>query len=90
LLLASFALVFLTSCTQRSVAPPVTAQQPAHVAGVLRVCADPNNLPFSNQKLEGFENKLAELIAKESGETLEYTWWAQRRRRSAATRRRFS
>jgi quinoprotein dehydrogenase-associated probable ABC transporter substrate-binding protein len=46
---------------------------------VLRVCADPNNLPFSNQKLEGFENKLAELIGTETGERLEYTWWAQRR-----------
>jgi quinoprotein dehydrogenase-associated probable ABC transporter substrate-binding protein len=79
LLLASFILVFPTSCTQRSVAPSVTAQRPAHVAGVLRVCADPNNLPFSNQRLEGFENKLAELIAKEDGEKLEYTWWAQRR-----------
>jgi len=77
--MALVALAFLTSCSQQTVVAPVTAQQPAHVAGVLRVCADPNNLPFSNQKLEGFENKLAELIAKESGETIEYTWWAQRR-----------
>ena len=45
----------------------------------LRVCADPNNLPFSNQRLEGFENKLAELIARELNATLTYTWWAQRR-----------
>jgi quinoprotein dehydrogenase-associated probable ABC transporter substrate-binding protein len=48
-------------------------------AGVLRVCADPNNLPFSNEKLEGFENKLADLVAGELGEKVEYTWWAQRR-----------
>lgn len=34
---------------------------------VLRVCSDPNNLPFSNQKGEGFENRIAELIAKNSG-----------------------
>jgi len=47
--------------------------------GVLRVCADPNNLPFSNNRLEGFENKLADLIANELGERVEYTWWAQRR-----------
>jgi mxaJ protein len=60
-------------------APPVIAPQPAHVAGVLRVCADPNNLPFSNQKREGFENKLAEVVASESGAKLEYIWWAQRR-----------
>jgi mxaJ protein len=45
----------------------------------LRVCADPNNLPFSNERLEGFENKLAELIAHELNATLTYTWWAQRR-----------
>jgi mxaJ protein len=48
-------------------------------AGVLRVCADPNNLPFSNERGEGFENKLAELLAADLGEKLEYTWWAQRR-----------
>jgi len=46
---------------------------------VLTVCADPNNLPFSNQAGEGFENKLAELIAKDLGAKLEYVWWAQRR-----------
>ena len=47
---------------------------------VLRVCADPNNLPFSNEREEGFENRLAELLARELGaERVEYTWWAQRR-----------
>lgn len=46
---------------------------------VLRVCADPNNLPFSNQRLQGFENKLAALIAREMDATVRYTWWAQRR-----------
>ena len=45
----------------------------------LRVCADPNNLPFSNQKLEGFENKLAELIADDLGATVKYKWLRQRR-----------
>jgi mxaJ protein len=45
----------------------------------LRVCADPNNLPFSNDRGEGFENKLVELVAEELGATVEYTWWAQRR-----------
>lgn len=47
--------------------------------GPLRVCADPNNLPFSNQRGEGFENKLAELLAAELRRPLEYVWWAQRR-----------
>ena len=45
----------------------------------LRVCADPNNLPFSSQRGEGFENALAELLAREMGATVRYTWWAQRR-----------
>jgi quinoprotein dehydrogenase-associated probable ABC transporter substrate-binding protein len=44
-----------------------------------RVCADPNNLPYSNQKLEGFENKLADLLAKALGQEVTYTWWPQRR-----------
>lgn len=46
---------------------------------VLRVGADPNNLPFTNDRLEGFENKIAELIAEEMGAHLEYFWWPQRR-----------
>jgi mxaJ protein len=45
----------------------------------LRVCADPNNLPFSNQKGEGLENHLAELIATELQARVKYTWWPQRR-----------
>jgi mxaJ protein len=45
----------------------------------LRVCADPNNLPFSNERLEGFENKIVELIAKELDADVHYTWRAQRR-----------
>jgi mxaJ protein len=45
----------------------------------LRVCADPNNLPFSNQAKEGFENKLIDLIARDLGASVTYTWWAQRR-----------
>jgi mxaJ protein len=45
----------------------------------LRVCSDPNNLPFSNEREEGFENRLADLVAAEMGATVRYTWWAQRR-----------
>jgi mxaJ protein len=45
----------------------------------LRVCADPNNLPFSNKAGEGFENRIAALVARDLGARLEYTWWAQRR-----------
>ena len=46
---------------------------------VLTVCADPNNLPFSNRAGQGFENKLAELIARDLHARLDYVWWAQRR-----------
>jgi mxaJ protein len=49
------------------------------IARSLRVCADPNNLPFSNAKRQGFENALASLIARDLGDTLEYYWWPQRR-----------
>jgi mxaJ protein len=45
----------------------------------LRVCADPNNLPFSNEAREGFENRIVDLVAKDLGATVAYTWWAQRR-----------
>lgn len=48
-------------------------------ADELRVCADPNNLPFSDAQQNGFENKLAELVARELGKTVSYTWRAQRR-----------
>ena len=47
--------------------------------GAVRVCADPNNLPFSNRQGEGFENRLASLLARDLGAPLEYTWWPQRR-----------
>ncbi|HEY0139759.1 MAG TPA: substrate-binding domain-containing protein [Thermoanaerobaculia bacterium] len=45
----------------------------------LRVCSDPNNLPFSNARAEGFENKLATLIASDLNAKVEYMWWPQRR-----------
>lgn len=46
--------------------------------GVLKVCSDPNNLPFSNQQGEGFENKIAELFAQKLGWKLEYVYFPQR------------
>jgi mxaJ protein len=45
----------------------------------LTACADPNNFPFSNKAGQGFENKLAELIASDLHAQLKYVWWAQRR-----------
>jgi quinoprotein dehydrogenase-associated probable ABC transporter substrate-binding protein len=44
---------------------------------VLRVCADPANLPFSNQKGEGFENKIMELMAAKLDKKLAYVWYPQ-------------
>jgi quinoprotein dehydrogenase-associated probable ABC transporter substrate-binding protein len=46
---------------------------------VLRVCADPNNLPFSSRTTPGFENEIADVVARALGASVEYTWWAQRR-----------
>ena len=59
--------------------PQVARQAVTRPPGVLRVCADPNNLPFSNARGEGFENKIAELLAADMRAELRYTWWAQRR-----------
>jgi mxaJ protein len=45
----------------------------------LRVCADPQNMPFTNQKREGFDNKIADVIARELGDSVSYAWWPSRR-----------
>ena len=60
-------------------APTPAAAQSVAPAHVLRVCADPNNLPYSNERQEGFENRIAELVAREMKAELRYVWWAQRR-----------
>jgi mxaJ protein len=59
--------------------PLAPDRAPAPRKLVLQVSADPNNLPFTNDKLEGFENKIAAIIAGELGTDLEYSWRAQRR-----------
>ena len=51
----------------------------ARARNPLRVCADPNNLPFSNSAGQGFENHIADMIGAELHRPVEYTWWAQRR-----------
>jgi mxaJ protein len=61
----------LLGCASCSAAP--------ESARVLRVCADPNNMPFSSDKGDGFENRLAEVMAEELNARVEYTWFAQRR-----------
>lgn len=67
------------SLCHRAVVLTIACCVSAQAEGVLRVCADPNNLPFSNRAEEGFENRIAELIARELGARLEYVWWPQRK-----------
>jgi len=56
--------------------PALAADAPEAVdRSAFRVCADPANLPFSNDKGEGFENKIAELFAKKLGVPLKYVWY---------------
>lgn len=64
-----------------SASAALAGSAPGHAPAqaTLRVCADPNNLPFSNRRLEGFENQLAALVARDLGERVAYTWWPQRR-----------
>ena len=58
-------------------ATAATNTREARTTQYLTVCGDPNHLPFSNKKLEGFENKIAQLIADELGRPLRYRWWPQ-------------
>ena len=59
-------------------APGATAQTAEAVdRSALRVCADPSNLPYSNKAGEGFENRIAELLAAELGLPVRYTWFPQ-------------
>jgi mxaJ protein len=60
---------------------PAQAQdkpQDGAATNVLRVCQDPNNMPFSNQQQRGLENRIAALFAKKLGWKLEHTWYPQR------------
>src|ERR1041384_1550034 len=57
----------------------ISQQAVADTPRLLRVCADPNNLPFSNSRGEGFENRIASVIGKDLDLTVRYIWWPQRR-----------
>jgi mxaJ protein len=63
--------------TSRGATAPGSPKQSE--GGRFRVCEDPSNMPFSNDRLEGFENRIAEVIAKDFGATPSYVWWGQRR-----------
>jgi mxaJ protein len=79
LLLALFLLSCAGPAEHKQSTQAQSSSSPPPSSAHLRVCADPNNLPFSNERQEGFENKIASLIAREMKRDVEYTWWAQRR-----------
>jgi len=66
-------LLLVTACADKQ-----TAEAAAPVRE-LRVCSDPNNLPYSNRQQEGYENRLAEMLARDLHARLVYTWWPQHR-----------
>jgi mxaJ protein len=80
---SSFTLPIVAALTAFGVAGMSTEMaiglQDERPASELRVCADPNNLPYSNEREQGFENALAQLIAADLHRSLRYTWWPQRR-----------
>jgi mxaJ protein len=73
--IAILAVALLAACARKG----TTAAVPAPPPRELRVCADPNNLPYSNRRLEGYENRLAEMVARDLHATVRYTWWPQHR-----------
>jgi mxaJ protein len=75
-LLRSLSLLSLLACAAVTSCDRARA---AEATPELKVCADPNNLPFSNERQEGFENKIAEMVALDLNAKVRYTWWAQRR-----------
>jgi mxaJ protein len=78
---AHLAIAVLGLCSRAGDARRAASPPPHPPAGPapLRVCADPNNLPFSNRRGEGFENRIAQLLAAEWHRPLQYTWWPERR-----------
>jgi mxaJ protein len=72
-----FGCVALLLCACSGKQEPDAAAPPSR--STLKVCADPNNLPYSNAARQGFENKLADLIARNLNAELAYYWQPQRR-----------
>jgi quinoprotein dehydrogenase-associated probable ABC transporter substrate-binding protein len=75
--MAVFALLSLASSAARAQAEDNAGALELVDPEVFRACGDPRNLPFSNEKGEGFENKLAELFAAKLGKKLRYTYFPQ-------------
>jgi mxaJ protein len=66
----------LTWCAVAALACLFAREMLAAPAAVLRVCADPNNLPFSDRDGSGFENQLAQMLGRDLQRRVEYVWWA--------------
>jgi quinoprotein dehydrogenase-associated probable ABC transporter substrate-binding protein len=89
---ATFSAILLAAMCAGALA---AATQANDEAGVLRVCADPDNLPLSNERGEGYENRIAAKLAHDLGQSVEYTFFPQRmgfvrntlRQRDEATQR---
>ncbi|MES1950949.1 extracellular solute-binding protein [Salinisphaera sp. S4-8] len=69
---ALFSILALAGVSMTAAADDRSVENPA--AEALRVCADPSNMPFSNDKREGFENRIAALFGEKLGVPVEYTW----------------
>jgi len=72
-------LIAIVACRDAAPSPEEPRNRGTVAVRTLRVCADPNNLPFSNAREQGFENQIAHVIARDMHAQVKYTWWAQRR-----------
>jgi mxaJ protein len=76
---ATLTMLTLAVVARLAHADPASSAASPPAGRTLRVCADPDNYPFTRAQGDGFENRIADVIANELGATLEYTWSAQRR-----------
>src|SRR5262245_58605903 len=74
-LLAGFRMALLAGVALVCLSPLARAEDSA---AVLRVCADPGNMPLSNKQGEGYENKIAQALARDLGRRIEFTYFPQR------------
>jgi mxaJ protein len=72
-------LLWIAAATASGQQPQPAVAAPPEQRTSLRVCADPDNLPYSHEDRSGFENRIAELIARDFGLPLEYAWLPDRR-----------
>ncbi len=73
------AAIVASLCAASSLSAQADALGSPRAPHAFRVCSDPDNLPFSNEQQQGFENKIATVLAKDLGDSLSYVWWPSRR-----------